>query len=275
LANRISIRKKETLSMKKTVLWAGIFLLLLSGLAGLSRAALSPGDLYTLLRDLPRHNSFKYVTRDSLPEGYFEAAYQSLDDPYVYIVLSDTGSPAARIIGVFTGAAYNHVSLSFDGDLKTLVSYNGGNGVSGPGLNRETLDDLNRKPGASLVLFRLKVTAGQKRALISRVAAINREGSSYTLLGLLTKTAVLPNIMFCSQFVYTLLNDAGAAYFSRKNGRVRPMDFCVAAGGKGPEYAGGVALNSGASREGGSFFLRKTLDSRSITAYNLIGQVEK
>jgi hypothetical protein len=261
--------------MKKTVLWAGIFLLLLSALAGLFRAALSPGDLYVLLRDLPRHNSFRYVTRDSLPRGYFEAARQSLDDPYVYIVLSDTGSPAARIIGIFTGAAYNHVSLSFDRALKTLVSYNGGNGVSGPGLNRETLDDLNRKPGASLVLFRLRVTAGQKRALVDRVAAINREGSSYNLLGLLTRTSVLPNIMFCSQFVYPLLNDAGAAYFSKNRGAVRPMDLCAAAGGKGPEYAGGAALSSGGRPEARSSFSRKTLDSRSITPYNLIGQVEK
>jgi hypothetical protein len=261
--------------MRNTGLLAGIFLLLLFVMAELSRAALSPGDIYAMLRELPRHNSFKYITQGSLPAGYFEAAYRSLEDPHIYIVLSDTGSPAGRLFGLFTGAAYNHVSLSFDGALNTLVSYNGGNGVSGPGLNREALEDLNRKPGASLVLFRLRVKPGQKRVLIGRVAAINREGSSYNLLGLVTKTSRLPNIMFCSQFVYTLLEEAGAAYFNKNRGAVRPMDFFTPAGAKGPEYAGSMMFNSDGPWGTGKFFLLKTLDSRSITSYSLIQQVKK
>jgi hypothetical protein len=258
----------------------GLFLAILplSALAGMSCSTLSPGDMYTILRDLPRHNSFAYITRGSLPEGYFEAAYRSLEDPYLYIVLSDTGSPAGRFIGLFTRAAYNHVSLSFDPALSTLVSYNGGNGVSSPGLNRERLEDLNRKPGASLVLFRLRIRPEQKRALIGRVAAINREGSSYNILGLVTKKSRLPNIMFCSQFVYTLLEEAGAAYFTKKRGDVRPMDFFSPSGENGPEYAGGMVFNSGGPRGTGkirSSFLPKTLDSRSITPYNLIQQAGK
>jgi hypothetical protein len=231
--------------MKFIGLFAGL-LLPLSVMTGLSRAALSPEDLYALLRELPKHNSFAYVTWGALPEEYFEAARRSLEDPYLYIVLSDTGSPAGRLIGLFTGAAYNHVSLSFDPALDTLVSYNGGNGVSGPGLNREALADLNRKPGASLAVFRLGIGPERKRALMGRVAAINREGSSYNLLGLVTKTSLRPNIMFCSQFVYTMLEEAGAAYFDKKSGDVRPTDF-----------------------------LLKTLDGRSITSYNLIQQVRK
>jgi hypothetical protein len=253
-------------------------LLPLSVAAGLFRAALSPGDIYALLRDLPRHNSFAYVTRGALPAGYFEAARESLKDPYLYIVLSDTGSPAGRIIGFFTGAAYNHVSLSFDPALNTLVSYNGGNGVSGPGLNRETPGDLNRKPGASLVLFRLRIGPERKRALIGRVAAINREGSSYNLLGLVTKSSRLPNIMFCSQFVYTLLEEAGAAYFYKKRGAVRPMDFFKTAGPGGPEYLGTLVFNPGGVRRAGknaASFLSEILDSRSITSYNIPRQVKK
>jgi hypothetical protein len=261
--------------MKIAGLFSGIFLIL-SAAAGLSRAALSPQDIYAVLRDLPRHNSFAYVTRGSLPAGYFEAAYRSLDDPHLYIVLSDTGSPAGRIIGLFTGAAYNHVSLAFDPALNTLVSYNGGG--AGPGLNRETLKDLNRKPGASLAVFRLRVRSEQKRALIGRVAAINREGSSYNLLGLVTKQSALPNIMFCSQFVYTLLDEAGAAYFSKKRGDVRPMDFFSPPGEHGPEYAGGLvfaAPGPEGTRENFSAFLTQTLDSRSITSYNIIGRAGK
>jgi hypothetical protein len=195
-----------------------------------SCGTLSLRDMGELVRELPRHNSSRYITRRSLPAAYFDRAYASLDDPYVYIVLSDTGSPAGRFIRIFTAAAYSHVSLSFDRALETLVSYNGGNGVSSPGLNAERLSFLNRKAGASLAIYRLKLEPVQKRTLIGRIARINREGSSYNLLGLVTKKSRLPNIMFCSQFVYSALEEAGLAYFEKEGGKVQPEDFITAEG---------------------------------------------
>jgi hypothetical protein len=243
----------------------------------LSCTSLSPGDIGSLLADLPRHNSSRYITRHSLRKDYFTAACGALEDPHVYIVLSDTGSPASRVIRLFTGDVYNHVSLSFDPAMETLVSYNGGGGFSSPGLNPERTEELNRLPGASLAVYRLGITPGQKRTLIGRVAAINREGSSYNLLGLLTKKSRLPNIMFCSQFVYTLLKDAGAAWFDRESGKVTPMDFAGRKGKSRPEYLGtfsGPGIPEATGKNPPSFFA-KTLDSRSITAYNSLQQVER
>jgi hypothetical protein len=253
-----------------------IFLSAAVVLWGLSGGALSWEDIGILIRDLPRHNSLRYRTRYSLPVKYFEAAYGALEDPHVYIVLSDTGSPAGKVIGRFTASPYSHVSLSFDSALETLVSYNGGSGGSGPGLNPERLHNLNRKPGASLVVYRLKTTAGQKRAVIDRLAAINREGSSYNLLGLLTGKSILPNIMFCSQFVYTVLKDAGAAYFNKKRGTVKPMDFINLARGDRLEFTGKIAFARTADTRTQTIKnFPIILDSRSITAYNLIQQAEK
>ncbi|MDR1900354.1 MAG: hypothetical protein LBQ55_10125 [Treponema sp.] len=229
--------------MKKGTFLPGTLIPLFAAFLVFSCATVRPGDIGALIQDLPRHNSFEYITRRSLPEGYFEAAYGALEDPGVYIVLSDTGSPASRVIGLFTASPYNHVSLSFDSALKTLVSYNGGNGISSPGLNAEYPEHLNRKPGAALMVYRLETAPGQKRALIGRVAAINREGSSYNLLGLFTKKSKLPNIMFCSQFVYTVLEDTGAAYFNKKNGEVRPMDFVNLARGGRLKFARRIPLN--------------------------------
>ncbi|MDR2245826.1 MAG: hypothetical protein LBE17_03975 [Treponema sp.] len=224
---------------KRMLLLPGIVVFL-----GFSCTGLTPEDLGVLLKDLPKHNSSRYITRHSLPGEYFRAAYGTLEDPHIYIVLSDTGSPASKIIGLFTASPYNHVSLAFDPALETLVSYNGGNGASLPGLNRERLEHLNRKPDAALAVFRLRTAPGQKEALINRITAINREGSSYNLLGLLTKKSKLPNIMFCSQFVYTLLDEAGASYFDKEQGEVRPMDFIRLAGGSPLEFAGKISFNS-------------------------------
>jgi hypothetical protein len=238
----------------------------------LSCTVLSLEDIGLLARDLPRHNSSRYLTRFSLPAEYFEAAYGALEDPHIYIILSDTGSPAGKIIGFFTASPYNHVSLAFDPALKTLVSYNGGNGISSPGLNIERPEHLNRKSGASLAVYRLKTREGQKRAVIDRLAEINREGSSYNLLGLLTGKSRLPNIMFCSQFVYTVLKDAGAAYFNKNGGEVRPMDFVNLARGDRLEFTGKITFNTHAAgwRAGGIKKFPIILDSRSITAYDLV-----
>jgi hypothetical protein len=148
---------------------------------------------------------------------------------------------------MFTAAAYNHVSLSFDRALETLVSYNGGNGVSSPGLNAERLEFFSRRAGASLAVYRLGLEPGRKRALLERIRAIDGEGSSYNLLGLLTKKSTLPNIMFCSQFVYSVLDGAGLAYFEKEEGEVRPEDFIRP--GAGLEFMGRVVFGSPAVRE--------------------------
>jgi hypothetical protein len=249
----------------------GLFFLI--GLVGLLSGActtLSFKDIGVLARDLPRHNSFQYLTRFSLPEEYFAAAYKTLEDPYVYIVLSDTGSPGSRAIGLFTASPYNHVSLSFDPALETLVSYNGGNGVFPPGLNSERLEHFNQKPGASVAVYRLLITGDQKRLLVDRVAAINREGSSYNILGLLTGTSARPNIMFCSQFVYTVLEDAGAAYFNKKGGTVRPMDFIELAPAERLEFAGKIFFSAGQEQDiSGEKNDALILNRRNSTAYNL------
>jgi hypothetical protein len=57
------------------------------------------------------------------------------------------------------------------------------------------------------------------------VEEINREGNAYNMLGLVLKYSHKPNIMFCSQFVYRMLQIAGLAYFNKDNGKVRPTDF--------------------------------------------------
>jgi hypothetical protein len=191
----------------------------------LSCTAVIREDMILLLRDIPRHNSFRYISAGTLPEAYFQTAREALEDPYIYIVLSDTQTPAGRIIAFFTRDAYNHISLSFDGALKTMVSYNGGNGRNSPGLNQETLGDLCGRPGAKIAVFRLFAGTGKKSLVLEQVKRINTEGSSYNRLGLILKRSFKPNIMFCSQFVHTMLQFADLDYLDKTGGKVKPADF--------------------------------------------------
>lgn len=185
----------------------------------------SPENLKTVLGDLHRHSVTQYINNGTLTDAYFERANASLDDPNIYIVISNTGSAASEIISVFTQKQFNHASLSFDSDLDTIISYNGGGNVYPPGLNPEILEQLHQKDDASIMVFSLPVTKEQKALILNKIAEINREGSAYNIVGLFVKRSYKPNIMFCSQFVYKMLKLAGAQYFDKKDGEVRPTDL--------------------------------------------------
>lgn len=178
-----------------------------------------------IVTDLPRHSSLSYVNDGSLADAYFEKAKETLNDPYVYVILSNTGSAASDVISMFTQKMYNHASIAFDKDLETIVSYNGGEKVYPPGLNHEMIEYFNKKEEASIIVYRLPASKEQKQLLIDKVELINRQGSAYNMLGLVFKYSYRPNIMFCSQFVYKMLKSVGLEYFDKKDAMVKPTDL--------------------------------------------------
>lgn len=186
---------------------------------------LSSGCLHEIVEELPRHDSFSYINNGSLTEEYFDTAAASLDDGYLYLIITKSKSPSGEAIGLFTNRPYNHVSISFDRELQTIVSYNGGDKPEPPGLNPEILKGLTKRNGSAVLVYRLPATRDQKQAILNKVHEINSEGSAYNLLGLVTKSSYQPNIMFCSQFAYAMLELAGLNYFEKKPANVQPTDF--------------------------------------------------
>ena len=71
--------------------------------------------------------------------------------------------------------------------------------------------------------------------MIQKVEKINDEGSAYNLLGLIFKRSRKPNIMFCSQFVYTMLKQAA---------QVTPSDFIELDYGRKLEFVRRIALDN-------------------------------
>ena len=120
-----------------------------------ARKTASAENINQILEDIPRHSSIKYINNGSLTEQYFSEAYGALEDKNIYIVVSCTGSAASEIISLFTHKEYNHVSLAFDQQLKTIVSYNGGERVYPPGLNYEMISFFHKKKDASILVYRL------------------------------------------------------------------------------------------------------------------------
>ncbi len=192
---------------------------------GVTRRRLTKKNIMAITEDLPRHDSFRYINNGSLTEEYFQEARRHLEDPHLYIIISQTGSAASEVISIFTQKQYNHASLSFDRDLRTIISYNGGESVYPPGLNQEMLEFFHKKPDASVIVYKLPCTPEQKALVLQKVEEINREGSAYNILGLMVKYSHKPNIMFCSQFVYEMLALAGLSYFEEKGRNVTPTDL--------------------------------------------------
>lgn len=188
-------------------------------------AKCSVKDSYVVIKDLPKHRFFSYANKNSINKRYFKIAKKSLDDGYLYIILSSTGSAAGEMIRRFTSEEYSHISLAFDKELKTITSYNNGNGLYSPGLNHEMLDFFYQKQNANLVIYKLKASKIQKARVLREIRRINKQGSSYNILGLLLPYPRKRNIMFCSQFVYSMLETVDLDYFEKKFGVVKPIDF--------------------------------------------------
>ena len=182
-------------------------------------------DLLVVASDMQRHNSLNYVNKNTLSEKYFEIVEKSLDNGYMYIILSSTGSAAGELIQKVTKKDYGHVSIAFDEELETTVSYNGGENIYEPGLNHEDPKSFNHKENANSLVYKIKANNTQKQSILNEIQKINYEGSSYNILGLLVPYSHRENIMFCAQFVYCMLKIAGLGYFEKKPEEVKPTDF--------------------------------------------------
>jgi hypothetical protein len=197
-----------------------------------------------LVKDLPRHNAFRYINKGSLTDEYFELAYKTLEDKNIYIIISNTGSPASEIISLFTRKQYNHVSLSFDKELKTIISYNSGEKIYPPGLNMEMIKYFNKKQDASIVVYSLAATTEQKKKIIDKIKEINEQGNAYNILGLILRNSFKPNILFCSQFVYKMLKLVDLNYFEKKDGDIKPTDLVELDYGRKLNYEYKIQFNA-------------------------------
>ncbi len=101
-----------------------------------ARKKLSKQNIYEIIHDLSRHNSFSYINNGSLTKSYFERAAETLHDGYIYLILTKSKSASSEVIGLFTHKQYNHISLSFDKELHTIISYNGGEKIAPEVLRR-------------------------------------------------------------------------------------------------------------------------------------------
>lgn len=137
-----------------------------------------------------------------------------MNEKYLFLLLSDTGTVLTRLIKFYTRKPYNHASIAFDSDLNEVYSF-GRKKVSNPFHGGFVQEDMNSIlfQQAECAIYCLSVTDEQYNEVKRCIQnfEVQKENYHYNLLGLfgvmLNKPVERKNAYFCSQFVATILKE--------------------------------------------------------------------
>lgn len=151
----------------------------------------------------------------------------------IYIVLSQTGTLFSRALQLYTGDPYNHASLSFDKDLRTMYSF--GRKSRYNMLNSGFVHENFRRglyqffPNASCQVLEVTVSRLEYEAMQEAVNLFseNMDSYHYNILGIIGFAIGLrlgrKNHYFCSQFVSYILLET--EIWNQAPEFTKPMDF--------------------------------------------------
>ena len=153
----------------------------------------------------------------------------------IYIVLSDTGSLFTRSIKMFTRAPYNHSSIAFESDLKTLYSF-GRKNPNNPFIGGFVEEHINsgtfRKfSNTSCIVLSIEVSAKsyeQLQIIVNNFVA-NKEDYNYNLVGMISAIINRPmphdSKYFCSSFLAESMRKSEMDLLKQSPYITRPNDF--------------------------------------------------
>lgn len=158
-----------------------------------------------------------------------------MEEQYIYLVFSKTGTLLSRILTLFLATKYVHSSLSFDPTLQEMYSFgrkNPNNPFSG-GFVKENLRAgvFKKFRDSECLIYRIAVTDEQLQRLKENLEAFLAEQDRYryNFLGLfgvlLNKPFKRRHHYFCSQFVSELLMNSRIYVLDKAPELVRTTDL--------------------------------------------------
>ncbi len=150
----------------------------------------------------------------------------------VYLLFTDTGTLLSRVINLFTKSNLNHASISFDEHLNEVYSF-GRKQPYNPWSGGFVQENVRGSffSNATCAIYQLTITEETYEILRSRVKQMEARTDyyRYNLLGLI---GVLFNLewnrdraFFCSEFVATILHEAGIYTDAKPACLTRPQDL--------------------------------------------------
>ncbi|MFD2762435.1 hypothetical protein [Lentibacillus juripiscarius] len=150
----------------------------------------------------------------------------------VYLLFTDTGTCLARVINFVTRQPLNHVSITFDPELREVYSF-GRKRPRNPFIGGFVKEDVQSSflSSSDCALYAYVLTEEDCQRVKKRIAEIekNKRHYKYNFIGLFGVLLQIrlrrDNALFCSQFVATVLLDATAVNFSKPACFMTPTDI--------------------------------------------------
>lgn len=152
----------------------------------------------------------------------------------IYVIVTRTNTVPSRVIRACTGSPYNHVSLSFDRELRDMVSFGRlypsfpvPGGFVHEGKNKGF---FRRFRDTQCRVYQKQVSEREYRIFLRLLRRFHQSRFKFNNLGLVTLMAGIPlerdDAYFCSQFCGKMLAESGICGFDKPFGLLRPSDFC-------------------------------------------------
>ncbi len=153
----------------------------------------------------------------------------------IYVVLSDTGSVLTRLIGFYTKSRYNHCSISFDPEFKSLYSF-GRKQPRNPfigGFVEESFYDgtFKRFSNTTCLVLKMNVDCDSYDRIQNNINFFkeNMNRYHYNFIGLfgaaVGREISRENAYYCSHFVAKVIEEADVKLWETPAFLVKPDDF--------------------------------------------------
>lgn len=155
-----------------------------------------------------------------------------MENRMIYFLFTDTGTYLAKMINFCTKSTLNHVSISFDEELKEVYSF-GRKRPNNPFIGGFVKEDIHSDflKHSQCAVYRSHLTEEEYQTILQNIKAIESNQDKYRynfvgLFGVLFKVRLYrKNAYFCSQFVATVLKDVKKFQFHKPNCFITPMDI--------------------------------------------------
>ena len=151
----------------------------------------------------------------------------------IYIVLTHTGTTLSRIIKLYTGAEFSHVSIALDKDLNQMYSFGRLNPYN-PFIGGFVHEKINygtykRFKNTYAAVYSFRVTERQYEKINKIILKMykNKENYKFNILGLLANGFHIKykknNCFYCAEFIKFLIDEADVELDLPT--LIRPNDF--------------------------------------------------
>lgn len=151
---------------------------------------------------------------------------------HIYLLFTNTGTLFTRMVGLYTKAKYNHVSLALNLSFDETYSFGRKydyNPFLGGFVTQELQHKLIQTSDCSVYAFAITSRQNKKLREILSLFKCKKDAYSYNIIGLfgvvLNKPIHRKDAYFCSQFIAHLLIEAEIFAFNKPAELVTPQDI--------------------------------------------------